>query len=256
MLKNHSGVMRLTVGRIVLLVLVAAVPMSIALAARPPKGDESKSAKAGAKEESSQPTAVIPSQDNTADSAIRHTIRFHFLHRPLKDVLQSVAKQAGLPLETDNTWPEGTFNYSDNREFTLDEAIDIMNVVLASKNYTLLRPTGWQKIVLVKGLYRKGAPHISEDTLDRRGDQEFVIVVFDLGNANFKELKPRLMPLLSSNGSWSSRYLPPPIGTELSVIDLAGHVKKIRDAINVARAKAGKTVEPKSAAPTGSRAGN
>jgi len=225
--------------------------------AAPPKGDESNSAKAGAKaEEAAQPKVVIPRQDSTADSAIRHTIRFHFFDRPLKDVLQSVAKQAGLPLETDNTWPEGTFNYSDNRQFTLDEAIDIMNVVLASKNYTLLRPTGWQKIVLVKGLYRKGAPHISEDTLDSRGDQEFVIVVFDLGNANFKELKPRLMPLLSSNGSWSSRYLAPPIGTELSVIDLAGHVKKIRDAINVARAKAGKTVEPKSAAPTGSRAGN
>jgi len=41
MLKNPSGVMRLTAGRVVLLVLVAAVPMSIAFAAKPPQNDDS-----------------------------------------------------------------------------------------------------------------------------------------------------------------------------------------------------------------------
>jgi len=48
---------------IVLLVLVAAVPMSIAIGARPPKGDESISAKAAARvEEDSQPTVVTPAK--------------------------------------------------------------------------------------------------------------------------------------------------------------------------------------------------
>ena len=70
MMKNRSGVMRLTVGRIVLLVLVAAVPMSIAFAAKPLKSDVSNSAKAGATvEDASQPTVVVPSQDNSADLA-------------------------------------------------------------------------------------------------------------------------------------------------------------------------------------------
>jgi len=43
MMKNGSGVMRLTLGRLLLLVLVAAIPMSIAFAAKPPKGDGSNS---------------------------------------------------------------------------------------------------------------------------------------------------------------------------------------------------------------------
>ncbi len=41
MLKNHSGVMRLTVGRVVLLVMVAVLPMSIAFAAKLPQTDDS-----------------------------------------------------------------------------------------------------------------------------------------------------------------------------------------------------------------------
>ena len=60
-MKNHSGVMRLTLGRLAVLVLLAVVPMSIAFATQAPKGDESNSANAGA-------TVVIPSLDNTAES--------------------------------------------------------------------------------------------------------------------------------------------------------------------------------------------
>ena len=44
MLKNRTGVMRLTLGRLVLLLLVAAVPMAIAFAAKPPTANDNPNA--------------------------------------------------------------------------------------------------------------------------------------------------------------------------------------------------------------------
>jgi hypothetical protein len=69
MLKNHSGVMRLTRGRFVLLVLVAAVPMSLAFATQAPKGDESNSANAGAKAEEATADSVAFSPDPATPNA-------------------------------------------------------------------------------------------------------------------------------------------------------------------------------------------
>ncbi len=57
MMKNGSGVMRLTLGRLLLLVLVAAIPMSIAFAAKPPKADDLASART---DEPTQPTIALP----------------------------------------------------------------------------------------------------------------------------------------------------------------------------------------------------
>ena len=106
-------------------------------------------------------------------------------------MLQWVAKEAGVPLNSDSGWPEGTFNYTGDREYTPDEAIELVNSVLLTKNYTLLRPAG--RLVLIPlGPLQDRVPRVNEDELDKKGDHEFVMVVFHLGNANLGELKPRL----------------------------------------------------------------
>ncbi len=38
--------------------------------------------------------------------------------------------------------PPGTFNYTDERTFTPAQAIDLLNGVLLTKGYTLVRATG------------------------------------------------------------------------------------------------------------------
>ena len=78
MMKNPIGVMRLTAGRIVLLVLVAALPMSLALAAKP-QGEKSDSAKAESRNQddetgSSAPSPQIAASHNT-DSNVGRTAR-------------------------------------------------------------------------------------------------------------------------------------------------------------------------------------
>ncbi len=80
--------------------------------------------------------ATVAAETNAAGPPRK--IHFKFRYIPWKEVLASVADQAGLSLNMGSP-PPGTFNYSDDREFTVDEAIDLLNRVLLSKGYTLQR---------------------------------------------------------------------------------------------------------------------
>ena len=53
-------------------------------------------------------------------------------------MLEWFAREADLSLVLDAP-PPGTFNYSDTREYTPTEAIDLLNGVLQTKGYTLIR---------------------------------------------------------------------------------------------------------------------
>ena len=65
-------------------------------------------------------------------------IRFKFRYIPWKEVLSQFADKAGLSLMMDAP-PPGTFNYSADKEYTVDEAIDLLNWVLLTKGYRLVR---------------------------------------------------------------------------------------------------------------------
>ncbi len=86
-------------------------------------------------------------------------IRFQFRFQPWKDVLKWLAQQADLSLVTD-TWPTGTFNYSDDREYTPDEAIDLVKSVLEENGYMLVRNRGLLMVTKLKGK-RSDAPAAS-----------------------------------------------------------------------------------------------
>ena len=53
-------------------------------------------------------------------------------------MLEWFAEQSDFSLVLDAP-PPGTFNYTDNREYTVPEAIDLINGVLLTKGYTLIR---------------------------------------------------------------------------------------------------------------------
>ena len=75
---------------------------------------------------------------NTKDQA---TLRFNFRNQRWEDVLTWYAEQAGLSLEM-NATPSGTFNYTDSRQYTLVQAMDLLNEALLAKNVKLIRRDG------------------------------------------------------------------------------------------------------------------
>jgi hypothetical protein len=106
-------------------------------------------------------------------------IRFNFRHQAWKDVLDWLAEAADLSLV--DSAPTGTFNYSDNREYTPAEAIDLVNSVLLTKGYTLVRRDRMLTVIHLDDVRQTEAiPIVPLEILDTRGEFEFVSVLFTL----------------------------------------------------------------------------
>ena len=93
---------------------------------------------AGAASQASPSKAEKPPADAAKKKAEK--LRFQFRFQPWKDVLDWFAQQADLSLVIPETTPQGTFNYSDTREYTPAEAIDLLNSVLQTKGYHARAP--------------------------------------------------------------------------------------------------------------------
>ena len=63
---------------------------------------------------------------------------FNFRYQPWQDVLDWFAEQSDLSLVLESP-PSGTFNYTDRRRYSPAEALDVLNSVLLTKGYTLVR---------------------------------------------------------------------------------------------------------------------
>jgi hypothetical protein len=67
-----------------------------------------------------------------------HEVRFRFERTPWRSVLDWIADEAGLALYVGDT-PTGSFTYDDTRSYTVDEAINRLNIFLIPKRYALVR---------------------------------------------------------------------------------------------------------------------
>ena len=78
-------------------------------------------------------------ETGTNDPAVvQENLKFNFDDQPWPDVLNWFARQAGLSLVI-NDFPAGGFTFRDTRAYTAAESIDLLNSVLLTKNYTLVR---------------------------------------------------------------------------------------------------------------------
>lgn len=127
-------------------------------------------------------------------------LKFNFRFQKWVDVLEWVAEQSNLSLVLDAP-PPATFNYTDKKDYSPTEAIDLLNSVLQSKGFTLVRRKRMLIVVdLKQGLPETLVPRITLDELDRRGRFEFVSVMFPLGARPVEEVEKEISPLLSEHG--------------------------------------------------------
>jgi type II secretory pathway component GspD/PulD (secretin) len=163
----------------------------------------------------------------SVDALDKLRLRFSFRYQPWADVLSWFAEQAGLSLVLDAP-PPGTFNYSDTREYTVPEAIDLLNGVLLGKGYTLLRRERMLMLVdLANGLPIDLVPRVTLDESARRGKYELVSVVFPIDERNPEDVKTEIQPLLGTHGQISLL----PKTKQVLVTDTAGKMKPIEAVI-------------------------
>ena len=155
-------------------------------------------------------------------------LRFSFRFQPWREVLDWFAQQAGLSLVSDNV-PPGTFNYTDDREYTPAEAIDLLNSVLLIKGYTLIRRGRMLMVInLEDGIPPNLVPTIAADELDRRGEFELVSVLFSLERMSTDEAELELKKFVGPQGA----VVAIPATRQVLVTETAGRLRAIRQVLD------------------------
>jgi len=151
-------------------------------------------------------------------------LRFQFRFQPWKDVLDWFAQQADLSLVMD-TPPSGTFNYSDTREYTPAEAIDLLNGVLLTKGYTLVRRDRMLMLINIEdGIPANLVSTVPLESLDSKGEFELVSVLFNLNKIRPEDTETEVHKLLGPQGSVVALAK----SQQLFVTDTAGRLRAVR----------------------------
>lgn len=182
---------------------------------------------------------AAPSESAAAEPEPR--LRFNFRFQRWIDVLEWFAEQADLSLVLDAP-PPGSFNYSDQREYTPAEAIDLLNGVLLTKGYTLVRRERMLIVVnLEDGIPETLVPRVTLDELNQRGRFELVSVLFPVGRRSVQETIAEITPLLGRYG----KAVPLAKTSQVLVTDTAGVMRLVAETINAIPEPQTTPVEPR-----------
>lgn len=150
-------------------------------------------------------------------------LQFNFYRQQWSEVLTWFARQADLSLVMD-TEPPGLFTYRDTRQFTPPEAIDLLNSVLLSKGFTLIR----RERMLVVVDTSQGVPYdlVQQVPLEKLSDYgrfEIVTTEFPLQGRPIDAVVEAVTPLVGNHG----QVVPLPAADKLLVTETTGRLKAI-----------------------------
>lgn len=159
-------------------------------------------------------------------------VRFNFRFAPWKDVLDWFATQADLSLVLDAP-PPGTFNYVDNKSYTPAEAIDLLNGVLLTKGYTLLRRERMLMVInLEDGIPPNLVAQVTPQDLDKYGEFELVSCLFQLNKMAPEDAEAEVKKLLGPQGA----AVVLPKARQIYVTETAGKLRTVRAVIEAVEA--------------------
>lgn len=154
-------------------------------------------------------------------------LMFQFNETEWNVVLDWFARQQELTLVMDRT-PPGVFTYSDKRPRSPSEGIDLLNGVLMTRGFTLVRR---EKMLVVMQLSEsipiELLPRVELDKLTERGKFELVSCIFPLGGRPVASVLAEVQPYL--NGY--ARAFPIASGSKLLVVENAGKMATINELI-------------------------
>jgi type II secretory pathway component GspD/PulD (secretin) len=181
------------------------------------------------RKETNNPTAA-PTAAKPAPAAVTSDgrITFSFRYQPWQQVLDWFAEQNGLSLLMDSP-PPGTFNYTDTRSYTLAEALDVLNGVLLTKGYSLVRHGRMLVVVnLEDGIPPNLVPDVPLAELDQRGEYELIRVLFPVWNMTPEAAAAEIQPLLGPQG----KVITLPQARSIQVTETGGRLRTIRSIVN------------------------
>ena len=153
---------------------------------------------------------------------------FSFRYAPWQTVLDWFASHADLSLVMDAP-PQGTFNYTDAREYTPAQAIDLLNSVLLTKGFTLIRHQRMLMLInLEDGIPPNLVSDVPLDELDDRGEYELIRCLFSLERMSPEDAEQEVGKLIGPQGN----VVALPAARQIVVTETAGRLRTIRKVID------------------------
>jgi len=155
-------------------------------------------------------------------------IRFDFAGMPYTEAVVRFSQMAGKPLIAD-TVVEGSLTFSDPKPYAYGEALDTLNLILATKNVMLVEDDRYLRLVPFKALPQMPIKlfHGLDDVAGVRPG-EVITVVLALKNLDAGELSQPISSMLSSAGSVASLSR----GRGLIITDRLANIQRVRQLLD------------------------
>lgn len=174
------------------------------------------------------PAGVLRAQSGTAQTASDIRLRFQFSESPFGQVLDFMARQTGLPVIREASVPQGTLTFISASDYSLAEAIEILNLNLAMHSVRLEHEDEFLYLRTLTDAARRATPVSSGDDLDLLDRGEYVTVYLPLNNAVASAVLPQLQALVKEPGAVQA------VDSQNMVIlvETAAQAKRIRELVN------------------------
>ncbi len=162
-------------------------------------------------------------------------VSFSFKGQPWQAVLEWVADISHMSLDWQEI-PAAFLDLTTRRKYTVDEARDLINSILLTKGFTLMRNGEVLIVANLKNLDVSLVPVVSPSELSNRGTFELVRTFFDLDRLQAETMADELKPLLSPYGKINALKTT----NRLDVLETAGNLRRIREVIGAEQGESGK----------------
>ncbi len=150
-------------------------------------------------------------------------LSFNFRYAPWADVMKMFAETAGLTLDL-NEVPPGTFNYLDNQEYTVTEALDVLNGYLLQRGFLLIRRDRFLACVNIdEPIPPSMIPTISVEELPQKGKYELVNLAIPLDMVEADKVVGEVRELLGPQGKASALKNT----NSIVITDIAANVRRV-----------------------------
>lgn len=181
---------------------------------------------------------VQPAQAGTLPDGLERTsdgkLRFNFENAQWEPVINWFADECGFSFQPTDDYPEGSFTYHDDEEYTVLEALDQLNHALSLRGYTLVRN---RKMLVLRSDRRPPPDELIEDVtpeqLKDRGKYEIMRCIFDLSDLEGSEIDGEVERIVSSRNRDSVVYVPS--AKKLFVRDLGERLRVVKEMLDEAR---------------------
>ena len=174
--------------------------IAAAMVAQPALAEVAMHSQDASPSSSAQPSQA-PAGQNAPPSRESVRIRFNFKGQTYDQILDYFSRVTGLPVVRETEVPKGTVDYIYPKDYSLDEALRTLNVLLQTQN-VMLRDEG-TRLFLQKldDMKRENVPTFVGKVPATVGDEEIVTVVLPLLNAQAKPVAEQLKNLVATYGS-------------------------------------------------------